>query len=178
MGSSTHTQPTTRQPKTVVRKRTSDIGTPSITQALNGIAKTESSEPQATKINQVQDNPTQQDKPFTKVDVHQIWPQMAERYKEQVHLFKTLETLPNVNGNIVIIEVENSVQQNKIKLIKPEIIGYLRRTLQNSKIDVQEVLNKSITEKKVLTDEQKLKMMMQKNPALMLFKNKFNLDFN
>ncbi|MBN1767496.1 MAG: hypothetical protein JXR50_04745 [Prolixibacteraceae bacterium] len=120
----------------------------------------------------------QQEQPFTQEDLHKIWPELLARYKDQIHLYKTLEVFPGLDGNVVIIEVENSVQQNKVKSIKPEIIGFLRRTLHNSKIDVQEVLNKSITERKVLTDEQKLKMMMQKNPALTLFKNKFNLDFS
>lgn len=82
------------------------------------------------------------------------------------------------NNYLVVIAVENSVQQDKIRFIKPEIIGHLRRTLQNSKIDVEVELVKSTNENRALTDEQKMKAMMQKNPALVLLKNKFNLDFN
>ena len=70
------------------------------------------------------------------------------------------------------------MQLEKIKLLKPEIIGFLRRNLRNSTIDVNVVINRNVSKRKVLTDEQKMKTMMKKNPALMLLKNKFNLDFN
>lgn len=169
---------TPQAPKTVIRKSTSDIGTPSISQALNGKALREENEKKSPQKEKAQHATMQHEQPFTQEDLHRIWPELLARYKDQIHLYKTLEILPGLDGNMVIIEVENSVQQNKVKSIKPEIIGFLRRTLHNSQIDVQEVLNKSITERKVLTDEQKLKMMMQKNPALTLFKNKFNLDFS
>ena len=68
--------------------------------------------------------------------------------------------------------------QDKVRFIKPEIIGFLRRALNNSTIDVKVELTKATNDSRVLTDEQKMKAMMQKNPALSLFKNKFNLDFN
>jgi DNA polymerase III subunit gamma/tau len=77
-----------------------------------------------------------------------------------------------------VVSVENSVQQDKIRLMKPEIIGFLRRTLLNASIDVRVDLQKNENETKVLTDDQKIKAMIQKNPALGLMKNKFNLDFS
>jgi DNA polymerase III subunit gamma/tau len=80
--------------------------------------------------------------------------------------------------NTVVVSVENSVQQDKIRLMKPEIIGFLRRTLLNASIDVRVDLQKNENETKVLTDDQKIKAMIQKNPALGLMKNKFNLDFS
>lgn len=122
-------------------------------------------------------SPTE-DKPFSIGDIEKIWPQFISRFEDQPHLYKTLETIPKLKDQLVIIEVENSVQQEKIRSLKPSIIGFLRRNLQNSKIDVEVILNKKLNENKALTEEQKLKMMIQKNPDLMLFKNKFNLDFN
>lgn len=79
---------------------------------------------------------------------------------------------------MVLIKVENSVQLDQVRFVKPEIIGFLRRNLKNSTIDVKIEQNKAGGERKVFTDEQKLQAMMQKNPALQLLKNKFNLDFS
>jgi len=108
-----------------------------------------------------------------------IWPNFAEKYVEQVHLYNTLSINPELlPKNIVNFNVENSVQQDQFRSLKPEIIGFLRRGLNNSTIDVSVEIVRSVVENKIMTDDQKMKAMMQKNPALQLFKNKFNLDFN
>lgn len=117
---------------------------------------------------------------FTEEDLLACWKSLSEGYKEQIHLYNTLSQNTPVlkNDNIVVIKAENSVEEEKLRLAKPEIIGFLRRNLKNSFIDVQVKLIKASNNKKILTDEQKLQAMLQKNPALQLFKNKFNLDFN
>lgn len=83
-----------------------------------------------------------------------------------------------LDNYLLRIEVENSVQQNQVRQLKPEIIGYLRRNLKNSRVDVVVELLKAQPQDKLLTDEQKMQAMIKKNPALLLMKNKFNLDFN
>lgn len=163
----------------VIKKRADEIGTPSILQALAGKTATEK-QPEPTKpelISHVSEKSI--DLPFNLEKIHAIWPEFAKNYTDQVHLYNTLLSLPVLElPNTVVISVENSVQQDKIRLMKHEIIGFLRRNLQNSTIDVRVDLIKNENETKILTDEQKIKAMIQKNPALGLLKNKFNLDFN
>lgn len=119
------------------------------------------------------------DKPFNLNDLLELWPKFAEKHSDSVHLCNTLSAKPELLDNFVVkFNVENSVQQDQFRSLKPEIIGFLRRGLSNSTIDVQIDLIRSTVENRVLTDEQKMKSMIQKNPALQLFKNKFNLDFN
>jgi hypothetical protein len=65
-----------------------------------------------------------------------------------------------------------------MRLLKPEIIGFLSRKLSNTKIDVEIDLVTVVHEDKLLTDEQKMQAMMKKNPSLQKMKNIFNLDFN
>ncbi|MBN1925720.1 MAG: hypothetical protein JW798_07790 [Prolixibacteraceae bacterium] len=90
----------------------------------------------------------------------------------------TLSEPPELIDNYLIkIKVENSVQFERIRSLKPEMIGFLRRSLKNSRIDIKIDLVKNHTESKLLTDEQKLQAMMQKNPALKKMKTMFNLDF-
>lgn len=154
------------------------MDTPSISQALSGNFKEEETisvkTPEAyakVVLNNVE--------PFTQEKLNEIWPLFIERYAEQVHLYNTLTNEPRLLENhIVQISVENSVQEDQIRQLKHELIGYLRRNLNNSSIDVVVELNRAKNEHRILTDEQKMKAMIKKNPALVNFKNKFNLDFN
>lgn len=109
-----------------------------------------------------------------------VWDKIIEKYTDQVHLYNTLKNKPDLIDNTkVLISIENSVQLEKVKLLKPELIGMLRKALFNDHIDIDtKLVEKSESESKIFTDEQRIKMMMQKNPALISFKNKFNLDFN
>ena len=166
------------KPKVVATRKANQIGTPSIKKALAGIAYDEK-EIENPDIVTDTESDIQTDLPFSIDDVHEIWPQIVERYVDQVHLYNTLLAMPTLDdAKNVVITVENSVQQDKIRSLKPELIGALRRGLKNSKIDVQVDLNRTQSENKILTDEQKLKSMIEKSPALGLLKNKFNLDFN
>lgn len=161
-----------------MRKKSAELGTPSISQALSGNFKTEEvAKPIAHEANakEVQNK----EKPFTQEQLNQIWSEFADKYTEQVHLYNTLTSELELQDNYLIkITVENSVQQDQIRQLKPEILGFLRRGLSNSKIDVIVELNRAKNEHKILTEEQKMQAMMKKNPALALMKNKFNLDFN
>jgi hypothetical protein len=116
---------------------------------------------------------------FSEEQLLAVWPEFIEKFVDQVHLYNTLRVNPQLLENFKVkIPVENSVQLDQIRLIKPEIIGFLQRRLRNSKIDVIVELVEATFEDKLLTDEQKLTAMMKKNPALQKMKSMFNLDFN
>ncbi len=166
------------EPKTIIKKKVSDLGTPSITQALAGNFLEQKKEEHKIPEKYAQEV-KKVDQPFSIEELISIWPKFADKYVEQVHLFNTLSVKPQLlPDNVVRFDVENSVQQDQFRSLKPEIIGFLRRSLNNSSIDVHIELVKSTVENKILTDDQRLKSMMQKNPALLMFKSKFNLDFN
>lgn len=168
----------TNKPGTIVKKKVSEIGTPSIAQALSGNIPNEKKEEVVIHKKYITDK-KQEDQAFTEKDLHSVWPELIGKYHDQVHLYNSLDTTPELlEDNVVKVSVENSVLQDKVRFIKPEIIGFLRRSLKNSTIDVKVELIKASSDSKVLTDEQKMKAMMQKNPAFSLLKNKFNLDFN
>lgn len=154
------------------------MGSPSIMQALSGNF-------QGDKVlekvipeqyaRETRDN----DHDFTEGQLQEIWPEYAQKYIGQVHLYNTLKVSPTLHENYkVVLTVENSVQNDQIRILKPEIIGFLQRRLRNSKIDVKIELVEAVFEDKLLTDEQKLGVMIKKNPALLKMKNMFNLDFN
>jgi DNA polymerase III subunit gamma/tau len=108
------------------------------------------------------------------------WDEYAKKYIDQGHLYNTLSTTKPelLNSFNVKVNVANSVQLDQMRLLKPEIIGFLCRILRNTKIDVDIDLVTVVLEDKLLTDEQKLQAMMKKNPSLQRMRNIFNLDFN
>ncbi len=176
----TSTKPSER-PKNIITKKAKDLATPSISKALSGETKSEEAKKNTSEDNGVVAEPDSKlNNHFTENELHSLWPVFIERYADQVHLYNTLKALPILeNDYLVVISVENSVLQEKTRLLKPEIIGYLRRELKNDLIDVRvDLEEREESEVKIITDEQKLKAMMQKNPTLLLFKNKFNLDYS
>jgi DNA polymerase III subunit gamma/tau len=161
-----------------LRKKKEELGTPSISQALSG--KFENEVAEKVIIPEYYARETREtDHNFTEEQLLQVWPEFAEKYVTQVHLYNTLSVKPVLLDHFKVkITVENSVQQDQIRMLKPEIIGFLCRKLNNSKIDVNIEMVQSTHDGKMFTDEQKMQAMMMKNPALQKMKNIFNLDFN
>lgn len=153
-------------------------GTPSIKDALAGKIKKEET-PQLIVQETEQAAPIEIDKSFDIKELKIVWQNYALKYKEEVHLFHTLTSQPIENeGSEITITVENSVQYEQVRVLKPEIIGYLRRELKNSQIEIDVKQEKPKGDNRVFTDDQKLQQMIQKNPELGRMKMLFHLDFN
>lgn len=169
--------PVTKAP-VILKKKKEDLGTPSISQALSGKFENEVAEKLIIPEYYARETRVA-DRNFTEDELLQVWPEFAEKFVNQVHLYNTLSVKPVLHDQFKIkINVENSVQQDQIRMLKPEIIGFLCRKLGNSKIDVTIEMVQTTHEGKMLTDEQRMQAMMMKNPVLHKMKNIFNLDFN
>ena len=97
---------------------------------------------------------------------------------DRPNLQSTLSRIPEIKDDYKLsLEIENTVQDDLINIIKPELVSYLRKELRNSKIQ----LVTEITEKAkgiiIYTDEEKYEELVKKNPNLALLRNKLNLDF-
>ena len=130
--SNNESQQTIAKPKTVLRKKASELNTPSIAQALSG-KHIEAKKPEAENTKEIRQDKSIEDKRFTKEELFSIWPNFVEKFKEQSHVYNTLLNKPELSeNNVVVISVENSVQQDKVRLIKPEIIGIIGENLNVS----------------------------------------------
>lgn len=170
--------PAPAPPKVIPSRPQTNVGTPSIKDALAGKIKKEETpkmvipEAYAAETKKI-------DKQFDLAQLKIVWQNYALRYEEEVHLFHTLTSQPIAyNGAEITITVENSVQYEQVRVLKPEIIGYLRRELENSLIDIEIKLEKPKGDNRIFTDDQKLQLMIQKNPELGRMKMLFHLDFN
>ena len=75
------------------------------------------------------------------------------------------------------IEIENSIQDDLISSVKPDLLTFLRKELSNSKIQLVTKLSEKSKDKIIYSDTDKYEEMVKKNPALSLLRQKFNLDF-
>jgi len=116
--------------------------------------------------------------PFTEEQLIQRWKEFVEKMADRPSLCSALSTVPEIIEDYkLVLRIGNSVQEEDIRLIKPELISYLRKTLRNARIELSTRLERMETERSMFSDSEKMQMMMQKNPLLNELKQRFNLDF-
>jgi hypothetical protein len=160
----------------VIRKVGSSY-TPSIKDALSG--NNEENKVQETG----QSNFTQYNEnlfePITQEQVTEKWKEFIAKMADRPSLCSALSNVPELTeGNKLLLVIGNSVQEEDIRLIKPELISWLRKVLRNSGVELITSIGKIESERMIFSDSEKLQMMMQKNPNLNELKQKFNLDFS
>lgn len=81
---------------------------------------------------------------------------------------------------IIGYELDNELQMQRLTLdLKPKLLSYLRRHLNNDAIDIKfSVIPHTDTGSAVpYTDSEKWQVLVEKNPSLAYLKSKFGLDF-
>lgn len=170
-------EPVEKPSTTKVIRKLGSAYTPSIKDALSG----------NTSENKVQENTpnssynqkeTELLEPFTQELMAAKWLEFMDKIADRPSLCSALSNVPELtDGNKLLLKIGNSVQEEDIRLIKPELVSWLRKELRNSGIELATRLEKIESERMIFSDSEKLQMMMQKNPDLNVFKQKFNLDF-
>lgn len=161
----------------VIRKLGSAF-TPSIKDALSGSIQDRKAleETQKTIFSQYNENEFE---PFSPEQLEVKWKEYRDKCNDRPSLCAALASVPEIiNGNKLVLKVGNSVQEEDIRLEKPEMVTWLRRELRNSGIELVTKLEKVESERMIFSDSEKLQMMLQKNPELYQLKQKFNLDFS
>jgi hypothetical protein len=115
---------------------------------------------------------------FTTADLELIWKEFLAQLDDRPNLKSTLSRIPELKENFkLFLEIDNSIQDDVINMIKPELVSFLRKELRNSKIELITSITEEIKNRIIYTDEDKFDEMAKKNPSLKLLKRKFNLDF-
>lgn len=79
----------------------------------------------------------------------------------------------------VIIQIENAVEENKIKAVSSDLQVYLRTKLNNPGLILRTVIKETpASERAPYTRKEKFEHMAQKNPSLITLHNQFDLDFD
>lgn len=116
--------------------------------------------------------------PFTLEQLTIKWNEFLDQIADRPNLRSTLSTVPELTeSNKLLLKIGNSLQEEDVRLIKPDLISWLRKELRNSGITLTTRLEKIESERTFYSDSEKLQIMIHKNPELYELKKMFNLDF-
>ena len=106
------------------------------------------------------------------------WKEFVAKLNDRPNLQSTLSRIPVIEEDYrLVLYIDNTVQEDLISTIKPELISWLRTGLKNSKIEMVTVINEQVKERLIYTDSEKYLEMLKKNPQLDILKQRFKLDF-
>ncbi|MGE4586422.1 MAG: hypothetical protein AB7D05_03680 [Mangrovibacterium sp.] len=162
--------------KRLIRKRGSGY-TPSIKDALSGRLETKVGPADAREKMKYYTGEALS-RPFTREEFEQKWKAFLAQLHDRPNLRSTLSRIPEIGDRFrLCLKIENSVQEEEIGKIKPELVSWLRRELQNTHIElITEIVVQEI-ESKPYSETEKLAEMIKKNSNIGLLRQKFNLDF-
>ncbi|MBN2347196.1 MAG: DNA polymerase III subunit gamma/tau [Bacteroidales bacterium] len=178
--------------QTLVRENSEDekysATTSSIKNALKNLQKPQVQEIPNAEIISDEDSDIVEDQEANEIvdekKLIDLWGDYTESLKEKSpRMYSTLKRqFPKIDqDNTIKIEIQNNAQLEDFKTkVKPEMLSFLRKELKNNAISISEVISEKsedLTNKRYFTEEDKLKRMVEKNPALNNLKQHFNLDF-
>lgn len=119
---------------------------------------------------------------FTTEQLLEKWNIFTEKLKEdKPRLYNTMSAnLPVLKEDFIVeITFSNQSQCTALKEVQTELLNFLIRELHNNKITIVPVIAEQNQDdrKKLYTDADKFNYLNEKNPNLLLFQQKFNLDF-
>lgn len=110
------------------------------------------------------------------------WNTYANKKKEEgkINLFTLMTSNPPLLLDNFIIEVgiENKIQENQLADEKIDLLNFLRVELQNFSIDIVTKQIEQVQKKRLYTSTEKYQHMIEKNPKLEEFKQRFNLSID
>lgn len=168
-------EPAEKPVTTRIIKKIGGSFTPSIKDALSG----NTNNPKVEQVEQknIFADYQHQTESFTEQQLADAWNRYLETIADRPNLRSTLATVPEIDDTKLYLRVGNSVQEEEVRLIKPDLVSWLRNELKNSDIEVITRFERVESERVLFSDSEKLKMMIQKNPELLELKQRFNLDF-
>jgi hypothetical protein len=158
-----------------MKKISRDIRGPSIKDALAG--KFEEEKISAKEQHEIYSRSVDNEE-FTVSQLKKKWEIFVKGLDNRPNLQSTLFNVPELKEDFqLLLEIDNSVQEDLINSVKPELVSWLRKELKNGKIQLVTHISQVEKEKIIYTDQEKYLEMLKKNPQLEQLKRKFNLDF-
>jgi DNA polymerase III subunit gamma/tau len=127
-----------------------------------------------------QTDPVIQDTDFSEEELLTHWKKFAIMVREEKpRLYSTLvaeDPMPDEN-KLISFEVSNKLQMEAISEIKPELVHFLRKQLNNNSIKLDIKINEQESESRPYHPEDKFSRLAEKNPELHSLKQDLGLDF-
>jgi hypothetical protein len=160
-----------------LKKLTRDISGPSIKSVMNG------GQVEEEKVSHREQHElyTRQElyEDFSQHELDIKWKFFLDTLDDRPNLKSTLSNEPQLRDDkSILLRIDNHVQDELVKGIKPQLVSWLRRELKNSSIDLITEVREEDVQKFAYTDGEKFEEMLRKNPELAILKQRFNLDFD
>jgi DNA polymerase-3 subunit gamma/tau len=118
-------------------------------------------------------------KEFSQEKLDKVWTYYTESIAGQYPNFYSIVSTrkPLLKENFIIeMQLDNRAQEITLRDRRGDLLDFLRNELQNQKIQLETVLNETVTQSKAYTPEEKFKAMAEKNPALNTLKESLDLE--
>lgn len=159
----------------ISRQNLKGLSTPSIKDALQG--KFQEEQLSSKQLHQIFSKEDEKEE-FTVEQLKVKWDAFVAKLGDRPNLQSTLSNVPVLKDNFQLeLVIENSLQEDLISNIKPELLTWLRLELKNSLIQLNTVFAENSKGRVIYTDAEKFDELMKKNASLALLRQKFNLDF-
>ncbi len=122
-----------------------------------------------------------QQEPFTFEELHFVWTQIAQGFKQGnfVNKYVMMNREISLIDSIIHMKVEGEVQMQQFNdSLKLELLGTLREKLKNDAIDISlDLIAGDVSDKKMIyTQSDKYDFLSQKHPILVEMKQRMGLD--
>ncbi len=132
-------------------------------------------EPKKSK-EQIAEVAAEDNQPFTKEALHQVWLEFAEQRKMYQAEYQLLAQPFTLNESTVEVNLLSMVQETMLNNIKSELTTLLRERLKNNTILVKGVMSEVDDTKIIYTSRDKFTYLLTKNPVLQELKDRLGLD--
>ncbi|MCK9618298.1 MAG: DNA polymerase III subunit gamma/tau [Lentimicrobiaceae bacterium] len=158
------------------------VGATNVAMPDTGISITRNMQqsPAVKKVEETQEN-YNVCKDFTQKEMEQAWKTFADSIAEEnPNFFATLtKKKPKLKENYCIeLQIDNKIQEDEIFQRKPELLGFLHKTLNNNKIQITILITKSEDTIRPYTPIEKLNALAEKNPLIKKFKEDHSLELD
>ncbi|MBL0049534.1 MAG: DNA polymerase III subunit gamma/tau [Bacteroidetes bacterium] len=117
---------------------------------------------------------------FTQEQLELSWKKFADKMNAlgKLNFYSTLTShKPQKKDNFQLeFTLDNKVQEEEVNREKLELLGHLRRELNNMEIQLSTTINKNESEKRPYTNVEKFKHMLAINPAIETLRKQLDLE--
>ncbi|MFP4064606.1 MAG: hypothetical protein ACLFN2_02350 [Bacteroidales bacterium] len=109
----------------------------------------------------------------------QAWNKLARSHQEEspaLYMAMTSHQARLLPDNVILLQLDNTIQEDLIKDNKPALLSMLHKTLRNYAIDIRTEVIKSQEIRKVYLPRDKLQKLTDKNPEILRLQKEMGLD--
>jgi DNA polymerase III subunit gamma/tau len=122
-----------------------------------------------------------EEKPFTIEQLSVVWKTYGEKLKNEEKASEMSvinQPYELKNDGRIVIKLANSIQDDILERFKTGFVRYLRQELANQKISIATEIVQEVVQQRLYTAQDKFNYMVEKNPKLLEFRRRLDLDYD